>query len=341
MASMWNHGHDWWRIFAWQLYGWGFWALAAPLLLASGRRMFRSRPWWGYLPRSAALGVSAILAQLVTVTAVALLLQPFVPVGELTFAEFFRDYGDGWFYMDLIAAIGLIGVGHMMASSRQARSLELQESLLEAELAKAQLEALRLQIEPHFLFNALNSITALVRRGDSDRALEVVQGLSGLLRDTVERAGRNEIALRDELEFVSRYLGLQKTRFGERLEVVTSVPEECLDLAVPTLLLQALVENSIRHGLNKTRSIRIEIDARVESGALALEVADDGPGLPEDFDLARDAGTGLGNILSRLAHLYQGRADLEIGPRPGGGAVSRVRFPATRLRPEPQIAIAS
>lgn len=334
LAGMWDHGHSWWRMYAWQLAGWGFWALAAPVLMASGARLSRSRPWWRYLPISLNLGLGCFLAQLLFVAAIATLSQPFIPVGTFTYPEFVAEYSSRWIFINLVSICGLLGAGHLLASNLEARDLQVQESRLEAELVRAQLQALRLQIEPHFLFNTLNSIAALILRGDSDHALATVQELGGLLRESLDRASRNVVALRAELEFVNRYVNLQSTRFADRLEVRTELAEDCLDLAVPTFSLQTLVENSIRHGLTRSSALRVEIVANRNREQLHLEVSDDGPGLPDGFELRRDAGVGLGNLRSRLLHLYAGAAALQVDRRNGGGTVSSVILPCAEMQPE-------
>lgn len=333
LTDMWDHGHTWWRMFAWYLTGWGFWAACAPLLVSYGGRLFGRRPWWSGMPAAAGLAATLFAAHLVLAALVAAVVQPYVPIGTFTFGEFLMSHSGRWLYINGVAVVGLLGVGQLIAGYHHARRHELQESQLETELARAQLEALRLQIEPHFLFNTLNSIASLIQRGDDTRALDMLQELSALLRDTVERAGRNLVTLRGELEFVERYLALQRARFADRLEVRYEVSSECLEVNVPTLLVQTLVENSIRHGLRRSKAVQVDIFASIEGQELRLEIRDNGPGLPLGFDLEGDAGTGLRNISSRLQRLYDGQAELELLLREAGGTTSRVRLPVSELAP--------
>jgi len=218
-------------------------------------------------------------------------------------------------------------MGYGFEGYREARRAELRESRLETELARAQLETLRVQIQPHFLFNTLGSIAALVRRQRNAQALEMLVGLSDFLRATLERSERPWVPLREELDVLSLYVDLQRVRFADRLRVEIDAEEGTLEQPVPTLILQPLVENAIRHGIApRAAPGTITVQAHLDAERLHLSVADDGAGLPEGFDAARDAGIGLGNVRSRLEQL-EGVASFEIKPREGGGTVARVELP--------------
>lgn len=329
MSSMGDHGHDWWRVFVWQLAGWGYWTLAAPILLRRGERLAQARPWWRALPAALGTGLVLFVVHVVFVATVVMLVQHFQPVAVYSFGEALSRQIARWRMVDLIVISALTGLGMALTSYRQARQLELNESRLEAELARAELEALRLQLEPHFLFNTLNSIAALIRRGDGDEALGTVVELGEMLRETLGRSRRDSVSLRDELEFVERYVELQRTRFADRLAVTSSVPEECLGLGVPTLSLQPLVENSIRHGLTRSgQRLSIDLRASLHNGDLQLSVSDDGAGLAEGFDIDSDAGVGVGNLRSRLRHMYGDRAEFSLERRSGGGTIALLSVPA-------------
>ena len=197
----------------------------------------------------------------------------------------------------------------------RARSLELRESRLEADLVRAQLDALRLEIEPHFLFNTLNSIAALIRSRASDRALAMLLELSELLRAAVDGRRQHTTTLAEEAAFVKRYIELQRARFSDRLDVKYSISPDSERCAVPAFLLQPVVENAFRHGLaRRTGSCRLELAASIDAGQLHLSVRDDGAGLPADFNLVEHAGTGLGNARLRLQRLYDGAARLDLEP---------------------------
>lgn len=339
--SMFDHGHDWWRLFAWQLVGWGYWCAFAPWLLRTGSRLLRPqsrRPWWWLRQTAAAVGLT--LLHLPLVAGAFTLLQPYIPVDTYSFPEGLMRSFRSWFHIDLlIYSMGLV-LGYGLAGYRRARQAELRESQLETELARAQLEALRLQIQPHFLFNTLNSIAALVRRKSNDSALEMIFGLSDLLRSTLERSEHSTVPLAEELDFVKRYVELQRARFADRLQVDYDIGEDCAEQLVPSFLLQPLVENAIRHGIGKRAAPgQIEIRARIEQDRLRLTVSDDGVGLPDGFSLD-DEGVGLTNTRSRIHQLYGDRGSLALRRRTDGGVIVGVELPADRPAEDlPQAAV--
>jgi len=206
---------------------------------------------------------------------------------------------------------------------RQFRLRELKASQLEAQLAVAQLEVLKMQLQPHFLFNTLHAISALMYRdvGSADR---MVTRLSDFLRLTLDSAGVQEVTLKREMEYLDKYLEIEQVRFGDRLEVRRAIDPATLDLLVPNLVLQPLVENAVRHGIAPRASGgRIEVTSRVHEGTLTIEVLDDGPGAG-----AIREGVGLSNTRARLEQLYGADARLEIGNAPAGGFSARLTLPA-------------
>jgi signal transduction histidine kinase len=203
--------------------------------------------------------------------------------------------------------------GHL--KDRQIRNAELERLLTEARLA-----TLRRQLDPHFLFNSLNSVSAYVE-SEPRRARLMLEQLGDLLRMSLEQAEEQEIPLERELAFVDRYVKLQQARFDDRLEVRVQVAPEALGATVPPLVLQPLVENAIRHGVSKlVGQGRIELTAWRDGSRLRLRVQDNGPGLPPGWDADRDVGIGLANTRERLRHLY-GPHDfsLSIGADPEAG----------------------
>lgn len=231
---------------------------------------------------------------------------------------------------NLLMSWMIVGAAHALVYAERARARERQAMELQARLARARLDALAAQLNPHFLFNALNSIAEMVHR-DPDGADRMLVDLGALLRHSLDGSGRQEIALREELAALDHYLGIEKIRLGERLQVQWSIDSALLDACVPPLLLQPLVENAIRHAV-ATRSSpgRIWIGAqRGSDGLLRLEVADDGgqraaPG---------GAGVGLSNARARLRELYGQAQSLRIGERDGGGVRVEVRLPHRRCEP--------
>ena len=192
---------------------------------------------------------------------------------------------------------------------------------------------LRLQLHPHFLFNTLHTISALMHK-DLRAADRMLALLGDLLRDSFERVGAQEVSLKQELGFLDRYLEIERTRFRDRLTVTLSVDPETLDAEVPNLLLQPLVENAIRHGLGKRQDAgHIEIVARRNFERLDLRIRDDGPGLPEGSETALRAGVGLANTQARLEQLYGSNHRFDLRNRPEGGLEVALEIPF-RLRPE-------
>ena len=209
--------------------------------------------------------------------------------------------------------------------------LAARSAQLEAQLARTELQILRSQLDPHFLFNALHVISELVHV-DPTRADRVVARLGDLLRMSAALARSGDVPLRDELAFVNAYLEIQEARFGSRLRVVRNVDAATLDAAVPSLVVQPLVENAIRHGTSRRATGgQLEIVTRRVGSSLVIEVLDDGPGLPADQP--PDEGIGIGHTRARLAHLYGDGSTLELEPRPGGGTTARLRLPFARAAP--------
>ena len=224
-----------------------------------------------------------------------------------------------------LATYGLIVAAYLGVRSYQAlRDREVEASQLSQRLAQAQLQALRMQINPHFLFNALNAVNMLIRADEKTRAVQAVTGLSELLRHVVDGAPLQEIRLADELAFLDRYLAIEGVRFGDRLRVHKDIAADAESALVPNLVLQPIVENAIRHGISERRDAgRIEISARRENGSLVMRVADDGVGIRS----AHAEGVGLSNTRARLQQLYSGAHALTLEPAPGRGTIVTVTIP--------------
>jgi two-component system, LytTR family, sensor kinase len=290
---------------------WWLWALLTPLVFALARRFPLQGPRW---PRNlavhAASGLVVAAAKTLADRAVFALLTGF------------------WMYLlastlalHLVLYFGLVAAAHGVEYYRRSRGRDQ----LEARLAEARLQLLNVQLQPHFLFNALNTIAELVHE-DPETADRMIAALSALLRRTLELGATQTIPLRAEVELLDSYLEIQKARFGDRLQVTVRVAEDAQAVQVPVLLLQPLVENAIRHGLSRHREAgRIAVAARREGGSLVVEVTDDGPGA--SLDELRE-GVGLGNTRARLQALYGDRHRLELANVPGGGARVTLSVPA-------------
>ncbi len=205
---------------------------------------------------------------------------------------------------------------------RQIRTSELERLLSEARLA-----TLRTQLHPHFLFNALNTISAHVEH-EPRTARSMIEQLGDLLRLSLEHADEPEIPLERELAFVDRYLRLQRARFGDRLEVDVHVDPNVLNALVPTFILQPLVENAITHGTSKrAQKGRIELEASSDGPRLRVRVRDNGAGLPSGWDIERSAGIGIANTRERLSHLYGEDQSLSVAAAPAGGVQVDLTLP--------------
>jgi LytS/YehU family sensor histidine kinase len=213
-----------------------------------------------------------------------------------------------------------------MESRRHLRDERLRRTQLETQLAQAQLQALRMQLQPHFLFNTLNAISALAL-ADPLQARLMIARLSDFLRLTLEERHAPQVPLSRELEFLACYLGIQQVRFQDRLSTELDVADDTLTAAVPNLILQPLVENALRHGLqDKPGAGMLRVSTRRDGDQLHLRVDDDGLGLQP---AGTAEGIGLGNTRSRLHMLFGDAAQLVLSAIPGGGTRAEVRLPYT------------
>lgn len=231
----------------------------------------------------------------------------------------------GWFFTSLPFGVAVyfavLGVEHAVFYLTQT-------TVLSDQLAEARLGALRMQLQPHFLFNSLNAITVIVRDRDTDAATRMLEMLGEMLHRVMRPDRPQEVPLAEELSFVRQYLAIEQVRFSDRLQPVFDVDPGVLGAAVPDFILQPLVENALRHGLAKqTSATMVRIEARREAADLVLAVVDDGPGPPAEVR----EGVGLGNTRARLSALYGGRANLTLAPAVAGGAVATVRMPYRSL----------
>jgi two-component system LytT family sensor kinase len=217
---------------------------------------------------------------------------------------------------------------------RRYREGELRASQLETQLTQAQLQALKMQLHPHFLFNTLHSISALLHR-DPDTADRMIARLGDFLRLTLDNSGAQEVSLQKELEFLKCYLDIERVRFQDRLTTSLDVEPRALDSNVPNLILQPIVENALRHGLSHRSAGHLEISAKRYNGSLRIQVKDNGPGLsaitrPKTANTRE--GLGLSNTRARLEQLYGGAHRFEIENAPGGGLVVTLEIPASGSR---------
>lgn len=239
---------------------------------------------------------------------------------------------------DVLSWIALTGFVYLFDYYNRTKQRELQTAQLEASLAQSQLQNLRLQMEPHFLFNALNAISAAMYE-DVRAADEMISALSDLLRNTLNSSRAQEVSLGEELGLLEDYLAIMHARLEDRLIVDIDVESEVQEALVPSLLLQPLVENSIRHGLDpKLPSLRIEVSAKREGESLHLHVRDNGRGLPNGGKTSLRKGIGLGNTQSRLEALYGSEHRLEWDTAAEGGFLVILEIPYHTHETDPSLA---
>jgi two-component system LytT family sensor kinase len=229
--------------------------------------------------------------------------------------------------VDIAYYWGVIAFGYGNDLQRRFKNEEIRAAQLENRLIEAELKALREQLKPHFLFNTLNTISVLVRDRKNEMAVTLLARLGSLLRMSLDGNHKNETTLRVEMDFLERYIEIQKARFPDRLTVAISVEEGALGVPVPWLVLQPIVENAILHGVApKSGPGLVEILGRVEDGFLHLEVRDDGPGLPDNRRVVE--GTGLANTRERLAKIYGDKSRMTLRSRPTGGICVEIVLPS-------------
>lgn len=310
----------------------GDWYAIALLTVPSlwlARRFPLGRENWGRRLALHALAAVAFSGAFILLRAGLAQWQGWAAGRELAFADAARTLLLRTWHFNLFIYGVILAVTHAVSYYRESQERARRALELERRLAEARLMALQMQLNPHFLFNALNAIATLMHR-DVETADRMLVRLAELLRLTLDQTGVQEVPLRQELALLERYLDLERIRFGERLEVNVSVAPDVLEAAVPTLLLQPLVENSLRHGLTGAAARRglIAIAARREESCLVLEVRDNGRGLAGDAP-ARD-GIGLANTRARLEQLHGAAHQFDLVNHPEGGCLARIRVP---LRP--------
>jgi signal transduction histidine kinase len=311
------------------LADWYVWALLSlPIFHLAWRYRFDGANWG----RSVALHVVASMG----VALLYMVLRAWVGQWQsrlggipVTFAQAF-NFLIKTFLFNLLIYWVMVSVSHAFAYYRQFEERALRASELEKRLAQARLQALQMQLNPHFLFNTLNAISSLMHK-DVAAADRMITRLADLLRYALDSTEAHEVPLRKELAFLERYLEIEKTRFGPRLNVRLDIEPAVLEALVPNLILQPLVENAIRHGIERrAKPGLVELRARGENGNLTLELSDNGPGLPADQP--QREGIGLSNTRARLEQLYGERHRFALLNPATGGLQVQVVLPL-RTRP--------
>jgi two-component system LytT family sensor kinase len=301
------------------------WALLTPLVMFVARRY----PVWGnQRARNWIVQVAAMVAFVVvhvTVVGFATVAVGVQPADSLS--QLFSRYLLQWTVLDAIVFCMLVSIHHAIVYYRVSKDRTIRASQLEARLAQSQLQMLRMQLQPHFLFNTLHSISALMHK-DVRRADSMIVALSDLLRMSLQNIGAQEVPLQSELDFLQRYLEIMEIRFQGALHVETAIEADVMEALVPNLILQPIVENALEHGVTRIDgSGHVEIGARRSGDQLILTVRDNGPGLVEEATSKEGRGLGLRNTRARLAQLYGGAASFTLAPAPAGGVIAQITLP--------------
>ncbi|GAB3425857.1 sensor histidine kinase [Massilia solisilvae] len=306
---------------AWLVWASGWALLTLPILRLAKRVPFERRAFWRVVAVHVPGSVVAVLFNLALYAAAAPLVGA-PGVGPDWSANFSRLFVMT-FLPNLAVYWALVGAVQFLRLRHNIHERERRHLRLEAQLAEAQLLALKSQLQPHFLFNTLNSIAVLI--GDDPAAARyMLQLLCGLLRKVLDNDGSREVTLREELDFIASYLAIEQIRFADRLSYHVDAGPDVMQARVPSLVLQPLVENAIRHGVaRRARPGRIVISARADNGMLRLAVTDNGAGLGRDVKW----GIGLSNTRARLQQMFGARHAFDIGENPGGGTAVSLAIP--------------
>lgn len=317
---------DFWGILITQFGRAAMWASLAPLILQLREKMPLNRGHW-------AGGVTFHLLLSFTVMAVYYLGRMysyyFFWPEEKSDEGFWQTSWSGFYgrnIIDMAYYWAVLAFGYSLEIYQKYKNEELRSAQLEARLIETELKALREQLRPHFLFNTMNTIAVLVREQKNDAAVTLIARLSTLLRMSLDQNRAHEVTLREELDFLERYVEIQKVRFSDRLEVNIAVDPAALSARIPNLLLQPIVENAILHGIApKTTPGRVDVLAHIAGDRLHLEVRDDGMGLPAAR--AGQPGIGLANTRARLEKTYGSHQRLTLTSVPGKGVTVHIELP--------------
>lgn len=324
-------GNDWRRTMLLSIAPWWAWGLLAPLIVAVDQRLpFTSRQLgWR-------VAVHLLLSPIFTAVYIYLAPAMMATMGVLRWSRLIRLINlqllenslRGMFLWSVLVYCLIVGVWQAHLYFQRYLSSELRMERLERSFSEARLIALRMQLDPHFLFNALNTISSQVER-DPRLARQMIEHLGDLLRLSLENKDRHQVPLMEELAFLDPYLSIQKIRFGDRLRIAMEVAPEVKYASVPCLILQPLVENAIRHGLaQRTSGGTVTISAQRLDDQLEIRVSDEGAGLPPAWTLQQSAGLGLSVTRERILGLHpNGASSFSIHRRKGGGTEAVILLP--------------
>jgi len=317
---------NFWHEFLVASTDWYIWAALTPLVLFFCRRVrITSDNWLSAVPAHLAAGIVISFLQLAIQVRLNYIVNPGYKMTYWRVLYFFATFKG---HINLLTYWVIVALNHGFYYYEQSRARELAWSRMETDLANAQLQVLNMQLHPHFLFNTLHSISTLISE-DPQAARQMVIKLSDLLRASLNKIDQPSVPLQQELELLECYISIEQTRFKDRLAVEKEIDSSALVCEVPTMILQPLVENAVRHGIGKHRQADlISIVAQRANGRLLLEVRNR-IGSVENGGPAAARGIGLSNTRARLEQHYSSRHSFEIANLEGGGVVVKLSLPAT------------
>jgi len=320
--------YTWWQLLRIKIFLWFMWGGFTVWIVRLGRRYRpEGRAWMQHLGvlLAASVGVVVLYLALYVLAVQIHLGRPLEPQSLISMTKFIIWTHSTFYYLAFWATIG---IDYAFVYFRKYRERELLASRLEAELTQAQLQSLRSKLQPHFLFNALNAISSLVYAGERERAYDMIARLAELLRASLHTNDSHLVTLESELAFTRQYLEILRLRFPDRLQLAEDLAPETLSAEVPSLLLQPLVENAVKHGMaGNGNALKVEIRSQRDGDALVLEVHDTGPGLPADWTAERSGGFGLRGTRQRLQTLYEDRHAFKLDRNADGNTVATIRIP--------------
>ena len=317
---------NFWHEFLVASTDWYVWAALTPVVLFFCRRIrITSDNWLSAVPMHVAAGIAISFLQLAIQVQLNFLVNPGYKMTYWRVLYFFATFK---LHMNLLTYWVIVALNHGIYYYEQSRARELAWSRMEANLANAQLQVLNMQLHPHFLFNTLHSISTLISE-DPQSARQMVLKLSELLRASLNKIEQSEVPLHQELDLLECYLSIEQTRFKDRLAIEREIDKNALACAVPTMILQPLVENAVRHGIGKHKQADcVSIVAQRANDRLLLEVRNR-VGSVENGGSTPARGIGLANTRARLEQLYGSHHSFEIENRESGGVAVKISFPAT------------
>lgn len=318
----------------------GLWAMFTPFVLWGAKKFpFEAGNWSRALAFHFVMAIAVAFAELRLFSTIVPFAYGPTAGGRVSSSVVFRNLLPANLHTAVLTYVLIVAAAHGLVYYERFRDRELRATQLESKLAQAQLQVLRMQLQPHFLFNTLHSISALVHE-DPEGADHMLAQLGDLLRMTLSPEATQEVALQQELEFLDRYLEIEKTRLGERLRFRRSIAPDTLDARVPYLILQPLVENAIRYAVApRAEGGRVEIRTARSESVLRIEIWDDGPGLISPEGATNGTGLGLKNTRERLSQLYGSAATLQFSNVPAKGFLAALSIPTRSETSRKQIGV--